>query len=94
VTIHVAQEISYLAKFPYRFGRFLYAAPGNQADQVHLQWFEHGSQKVLGELAQPQELFLTNLCGYHKFDDIAGKATVHFGPQNGPMEGPLDYFCK
>ncbi|KLO20160.1 S-adenosyl-L-methionine-dependent methyltransferase [Schizopora paradoxa] len=31
----------------------------------HGQWFEHGSQTVLEELAHPQELFLTNLC-----DDI------------------------
>ncbi|KAF9566963.1 S-adenosyl-L-methionine-dependent methyltransferase [Agrocybe pediades] len=79
------------------FGRLLYIA-AEQGD-MHLQWFEHGSQTVMGELAHRQELFLLNVCGDHAIKDIVGKANVYFGlcgeaRDHGKLTGPLSYFCK
>ncbi|THV06517.1 S-adenosyl-L-methionine-dependent methyltransferase [Dendrothele bispora CBS 962.96] len=44
---------------------------------AHIQWFNHGSQIVLGELAHPQELFLQELCDPIALETICGKVVVH-----------------
>jgi len=33
-----------------------------QTDTAHVQWFEHSSKTFLQEIADPKELFLTNIC--------------------------------
>ncbi len=61
---------------------------------AHIQWFNHGSQTFIGELAHPQELFLADQCGDIPLKDIFGKATVHISPNSLPLDKPDDYFCK
>ncbi|KAF8215788.1 S-adenosyl-L-methionine-dependent methyltransferase [Mycena galopus ATCC 62051] len=51
--------------------------------KVHLQWFEHGSQIVLQEMAHPQELFLTMLCEDQPMGLIVAKIPVVYS-----MEAP------
>lgn len=72
---------------------------------LHIQWYNHGSSTVMGELAHPQELFLQALCGPVLFDSVAAKITVHYHkPQRTINQKatssktdniPLgEYFCK
>lgn len=43
---------------------------------AHVQWFHHGYQTYMEELAHPQELFLTDLCGDVDLVCVLDKATV------------------
>jgi len=45
---------------------------------IHVQWFNHGSQIVIGEVARPRELFLQDLCGDVGLDLICGKINVRY----------------
>lgn len=63
-------------------------------EQAHVQWFEHSSKTVMGEISDPQELFLNNLCDNIDLDTIVGKATVqklNF-TSNLPLDLPHDHF--
>ncbi|KIM47705.1 hypothetical protein M413DRAFT_15837 [Hebeloma cylindrosporum] len=73
------------------FGKIMYIIMENQV--AHVQWFNHGSQTVIRELAHPQELFLSNDCGQVNLHDIVDKVTVHMGTQASPLQ-PEEYFCK
>jgi DNA (cytosine-5)-methyltransferase 1 len=65
------------------------------ANQVaHVQWFNHGSKTFLGELANPQELFLADHCDTVKFNDIVAKVEVHFAPALPPPDKPDHFVCK
>ncbi|KAJ7269358.1 S-adenosyl-L-methionine-dependent methyltransferase [Mycena haematopus] len=56
------------------FARVVYFIVDSQ--KVHLQWLEHGTQIILQEMADPQELFLTMLCEDQPIVVIAGKISV------------------
>ena len=43
---------------------------------MHVRWFEHSSRTMLGELSDPRELFLTDVCDKENLSIIAGKAEV------------------
>lgn len=75
-----------------RFARILYFVMENQV--AHIQWFNHGSQTFIGELAHPQELFLADQCDRISLRDIVGTATVHISPNSLPHDKPDEYFCK
>lgn len=47
-------------------------------DQVHLQWFEHGSNTLVGEFAAPRELFLLSMCDDNPIECIVNKIEVDF----------------
>ncbi|KAJ7204406.1 S-adenosyl-L-methionine-dependent methyltransferase [Mycena pura] len=47
---------------------------------VHLHWLEHGSNILLGDMANPQELFFTALCEDQPVASIAGKLSVGSKP--------------
>ena len=57
---------------------------------MHVHWFQHGRNTVLGDLSNPQELFLTGLCGEVDLTCVVGKANVQYLP---PGERPkkLDF---
>ncbi|KAF8913180.1 S-adenosyl-L-methionine-dependent methyltransferase [Gymnopilus junonius] len=74
------------------FARIIYIMIETQT--VHVQWFNHGSETVIGELANPQELFLSELCGHESLHGIVGKATVHMRPHIPSVDKPEEYFCK
>lgn len=77
----------------FRFAKIIYIMAETQ--QVHIQWFNHGSQMILKEFAHPQELFLDDLCGHESLSHVVGKATVHFLPKEvDPKVNPDEYFCK
>ncbi len=42
----------------------------------HAQWFQHGAQIILQELAHPQGLFLIDECEDQPVDSIYQKANV------------------
>ncbi|KAH9486450.1 DNA (cytosine-5)-methyltransferase 1 [Psilocybe cubensis] len=66
-----------------------------ESHQVHVQWFNHGSQTILNELAHPQELFLSDLCGHDTVNHIVAKVTVHYLPNEvDPKVKAGEYFCK
>ncbi|KAJ6520196.1 S-adenosyl-L-methionine-dependent methyltransferase [Mycena sanguinolenta] len=58
------------------FARVIYFHVDSQ--KVHLQWLEHGSQIILREMADPQELFLTMLCEDQPITVIAGTIPVTY----------------
>ncbi|KAF9011170.1 hypothetical protein BDQ17DRAFT_1233710 [Cyathus striatus] len=60
--------------------------------KAHIQWLEHGKQIILAELANPQELFLNDLCNDIDLRSIIGKVTVHERPKH--EIGHDEYFCK
>ncbi|KAF9486388.1 S-adenosyl-L-methionine-dependent methyltransferase [Pholiota conissans] len=74
------------------FAQIMYFVVANQV--AHIRWFNHGSKTFLGELANPQELFLADHCDKIKLRDIIAKVTVHFAPDLLPPNKPDDFFCK
>jgi DNA (cytosine-5)-methyltransferase 1 len=44
----------------------------------HARWFEHSSKTVLAETANPQALFLTDICDDNEVDSILQKITVKY----------------
>jgi len=74
-----------------RFGRIHYITMNNQT--VHVQWFYHGSQTIMDEVAQPQELFLSNQCGYPRLHEIAGKVRLAYFVEPEKLKAD-EYFCK
>ena len=64
---------------------------------LHIQWFNHGSTTLLGELAHPQELFLDYLCQDISYDTLAGTVTVDMFAGQCPEDyicSPENYFSK
>jgi DNA (cytosine-5)-methyltransferase 1 len=59
----------------------------------HLQWFNHGSQIMLEELAHPQELFLANQCEERRLETIVAKVNVHDGPFSNAVKRE-EFFCR
>ncbi|KDR85517.1 hypothetical protein GALMADRAFT_218616 [Galerina marginata CBS 339.88] len=74
------------------FARIMYIIIDSQ--KVHLQWFHHGSQTIMSELAHPQELFLSDLCGHESLHAIVGKVTVHLSSDITSLDRRDEYFCK
>lgn len=60
---------------------------------VHVEWFYHGSQTIMDEVAHPQELFLSNECGFPGLHEIAGKVNVVYFADPEKVK-PSEYFCK
>lgn len=75
----------------FRFGRIHYIAMNNQT--FHVEWFYHGSQTIMDEVAHPQELFLSNECGFPGLHEIAGKVNVVYFADPEKVK-PSEYFCK
>lgn len=44
---------------------------------AHVQWLEHSSQTVMGEISDSKELFLNDLCDNIPLDTILGKVVVY-----------------
>lgn len=59
---------------PCRFGRILSIRINDKT--AHVQWFHHGCQTILQELANPQELYLSPSCGEVELAHVVGKAKV------------------
>ncbi|KAF7303103.1 Mitogen-activated protein kinase [Mycena kentingensis (nom. inval.)] len=72
------------------FARVQYFEPGRRL--VHLEWLEHGSEILLGEMADPKELFFTNLCDGWPIQNIVGKVQVNLTLRSKPSE--QDFFAR
>lgn len=59
-----------------RFARICYFFEVKGAKMFHGQWFQHGAQILLQELAHPQGLFLIDECEDLPVDVIYQKANV------------------
>lgn len=75
-----------------RFGRIIWL--DHTSGGVHLQYFEHASATPMQELADPQELFLTNTHDDKHWEDIVAKVAVHMHPSLDAQIPPEDFFCR
>ena len=78
-----------------RFGKIIFI--DSYAKVAHLQYYQHSSQTMLQEIADPQELFLTETCGAIQMNSILSKIVVHsriFRVQSSTQLDVLDFFCK
>ena len=62
-----------LTTSPCRFAKIIYI----KRDLVHVQWYEHASETLMGEVSDPQELFLTKICDNVAYQFVVGKVKVH-----------------
>ncbi|KAH6916709.1 S-adenosyl-L-methionine-dependent methyltransferase [Coprinopsis sp. MPI-PUGE-AT-0042] len=76
------------------FGRILWLDHSDTKKGVHVQWFEHASATLLQELADPQELFLTDMHDDKSWAEILAKVTVHWDPAPDAQIPPADFFCR
>jgi DNA (cytosine-5)-methyltransferase 1 len=79
----------------FRFAKIIYINKENE--RAHVQWFEHSSKTAMGEISDPQELFLTDICDGLDLHCIVGKARVHnfdFMSDSRPPMSHHDFFCK
>lgn len=62
---------------------------------IHVQWFVASSQTMMGEISDPQELFIIDLCGdLESVDAILGNFMVRDSPsqvQRGALE---EFYCQ
>ena len=58
----------------FRFGKVLSLRADDH--KAHVQWFQHGYQTVMGEVAHPQELFLTSSCTDIDLKDVVDVPSV------------------
>lgn len=89
-----------------RFAKIRYFFEEEGEIMVHAQWFQHGAQIILQELAHPQGLFLIDECEDQPISSIYQKANVQAlqsneeEPINTPSHsnnffmGCLSYFHK
>lgn len=73
------------------FARIIWISHTNM--MYHLQWYNHGSQIMLGELAHPQEIFLANQCEEKELETIVAKVKVHDGPFSNAVKRE-EFFCR
>jgi DNA (cytosine-5)-methyltransferase 1 len=79
------------------FARIIYI---DGAEEIaHVQWFQHSSLTGnLGEIHDPQELFLVDQCDTIALSSFAGKVVVHhvtpITPKNKPTYPPSEYYYK
>ncbi|KAG9223174.1 hypothetical protein PLEOSDRAFT_155087 [Pleurotus ostreatus PC15] len=59
-------------------------------DLAHLRWFEHGSYTVMEEFANPQQLYLNDLCSSVDINCLIETVNVHYQPSS--RIPPQDYF--
>ncbi|KAF4607079.1 hypothetical protein EYR38_001136 [Pleurotus pulmonarius] len=59
---------------------------------AHLRWFEHGSYTVMEEFANPQQLYLNDMCSSVDIHCLIETVNVHYQP-SGPIP-PQDYFYR
>ncbi|KAF7971524.1 hypothetical protein HWV62_20924 [Athelia sp. TMB] len=71
------------------FAKLLYISADH--DIIHVQWYEASSKTVMGEINDPQELFLLELCENRSVTEIRGQVKVHDSALN---IAPFDYYCK
>ncbi|KAH9932061.1 S-adenosyl-L-methionine-dependent methyltransferase [Epithele typhae] len=64
------------------FAKIIYI--NQQNAELHVQYFEHSSKTILGEISNPQELFLCNI----------GKVTVHYNHPQNKLLNPAEFFCN
>jgi DNA (cytosine-5)-methyltransferase 1 len=79
----------------FRFAKIIHIDSEHQ--RVHVQWFEHSSKTVMGEICDPKELFLTDICDGLDLHCIVGKAKVHhydFNAGSRPAMSCHDFYCK
>ncbi|TFY55316.1 hypothetical protein EVG20_g9367 [Dentipellis fragilis] len=55
------------------FAQIMYFQDTDRGYAVHVRWFEHSSKTVLGDISDPQELFLTNICDGIRPQTLSGK---------------------
>ncbi|KAJ7776611.1 S-adenosyl-L-methionine-dependent methyltransferase [Mycena maculata] len=72
------------------FARILYFDLAKQ--RVHLEWLEHGSQIILGEMGHPRELFLDMLCESFSVEFIAAKISVTYAME--PLRKADQFFFR
>ena len=87
----LAQPSAMIIDIANRFGRIHYILMNNQT--FHVEWFYHGAQTVMGEVAHPQELFLGNQCGFASLHEIAGKVKLNYFPESDKVKTD-EFFCK
>jgi DNA (cytosine-5)-methyltransferase 1 len=64
---------------------------------MHVQWYEHSSKTAMGEICDPREVFLTEICDVLDLQCIVGKTTVHsydFVSGSPPAMSHHDFYCK
>ena len=76
--------------FADRFGRIHYIVMHNHT--FHVEWFYHGSQTIMDEVAHPQELFLSNQCGFASLHEVAGKVMMSYCTEAEVKSE--EFFCK
>jgi DNA (cytosine-5)-methyltransferase 1 len=79
----------------HRFAKIIYI--DGQYERAHVQWFEHSSKTAMGEISDPQELFLTDICDGLDLHCILSKVKVHmydFASASQPTISHLDFYCK
>lgn len=79
----------------HRFAKLLYISADQ--DIVHVQWYEASSRTAMGEISDPQELFLLELCENRHVNEIRGQVKVHYSQPKEDYQSrvpPLDYFYK
>lgn len=65
-------------------------------ETVHVQWFEHSSKTLAGELGHSQELFLTDVCDTLDLSNIIGTVRVHYIKPDQSLADvrPHDFFYR
>lgn len=64
----------------------------NEERIAHVQWLEHGSQMLLQEFADPQELFFNSLCNPVPLGSLVAKVKVHLNPVGSVK--PDEFFVR
>lgn len=59
---------------------------------AHLRWFEHGAYTVMEEFANPQQLYLNDLCSSVDINCLIEIINVHYQPSS--QIPPQDYFYR
>ncbi|KAA1471594.1 S-adenosyl-L-methionine-dependent methyltransferase, partial [Dentipellis sp. KUC8613] len=78
------------------FAKIMYFQDIGAEYGVHVQWFEHSSKTILGDISDPQELFLTNICGFIDPPMLVGKvkATMLEEHQTALPDNEDHYYYK
>lgn len=77
----------------FRFAKLLFISVEHET--AHVQWFVASSRTAMGDICDPQELFILDLCENRGLDEICGKVKVHDFSSRARTAVPyLDFYCK
>jgi DNA (cytosine-5)-methyltransferase 1 len=62
-----------------------------ERQEFHIQWFQAGLETLMGEMSDPYELFVTEICDDVAFNKVLEPVVVHRDP---PQESSGDFFCQ